>query len=130
MNIIVLDASATVREKIKKLILSYKFDDVDIHLFEDGGEALDFIEMHDDIDIVFSSIETKGIDGVSLVDLIQRKYPALLSKLFIVTSQTKGDVLEEIKDVGARRFIKKPINEEHFKHFVLPEMQKIITLDE
>ena len=34
--------------------------------------------------------------------------------------------MEEIKGVGAKRFIKKPINEEHFKHFVLPEIHKIL----
>jgi len=58
--------------------------------------------------------------------MILRKQPDLRSKLFIVTSQKDTDDFLEMKDVGAKRFIKKPINEEHFKHFVTPEIIKIL----
>jgi len=125
MKIVILDASEIVRTKIEKLILSYDFRDVDIYSFEDGHEALDFID-DNDVDIIFSSIETKGLDGVSLVDLLMRKNPKLISKLFIVTSHTDSSILDDIKEVGAKRFIKKPIDDDYFRHFVFPEMKKIV----
>jgi len=126
MTIVVLDASTTVRQKIEKLILDFDCDDVDIVLFSDGAEAFDYIES-EDVDIVFSSIENEGLDGVSFVDLLLRKKPYMVSKLFIVTSQKDSDTIQEIKDVGAKRFIRKPINEEYFRHHIYPEMKKILN---
>ena len=66
------------------------------------------------------------MDGVSFVDMILYKYPKLISKLFIMSSSTESSVFKEIKLVGAKRFIKKPINEEYFRHFIIPEINKII----
>ena len=125
MNIIVLDASSTVRTKIEKLLLDLERPEIDVILFDDALEALDYIDMND-VDIIFSAIELKGLDGMSFVDLIVRKYPQLISRLFIVTSNTNMDTFSEMKEVGAKRFIKKPINEEYFHHFVIPEINKII----
>lgn len=125
MTIIVLDASSTVRSKIEALLLDMHFENIHIVLFENGRDALDFIE-DNSVDLIFSALETEGLDGVTFVDLILRKDPKLVSKLFIVTSKQAAQHLEEIKYVGAKRFIQKPINEEVFKHFVTPEIDKIL----
>jgi len=125
MHIIALDKSMTVLSKIENLLHEIGIEDLEISLFTDANEALDFME-DNNVRMVFSSIETEGIDGITFVDIILRKQPDLLSKLFIVTSQKDTDDFHDIKDVGAKRFIKKPINEEHFKHFVTPEIVKIL----
>lgn len=125
MKIVVLDGSSTVRKKIEDLLLDMDFDELDIDLFENGEEALDFIRLNG-ADLIFSSIETKGMDGVTFVDHIIRENENYISKLFVVTSHKSGEHFEDIKDIGAKRFIKKPINEEHFKHFVIPEIRKVL----
>lgn len=125
MNIVILDDSETARLKIESLLLDAEYDNLDINIFENGTEAYEFIE-NNEVDIVFSSIETQGMDGISFVDLVLRHNPKLVSRLFIVTSQKRTEHMEEIKGVGAKRFIHKPINEEYFKHFVLAEINKII----
>jgi len=125
MTIVVLDASLTVRLKIKELLLDINVDEIDIELYEDARDALDFIRQNGS-DLIFSSIETAGLDGISFVDILLTDNPNYVSKLFIVTSQHHNENIDDIKGVGAKRFIKKPINEEYFKHFIIPEIEKIL----
>lgn len=127
MNAIVLDASSTVRDKIEELLTKIKSTDLNIYQFENGGDALEFFDSND-IDLIFSAIEIEGIDGITFVDLILRKNPEIVSKLFIVTSQTNTPNFHEIKDVGAKRFIKKPINDDSFNHFINSEINKALHL--
>jgi len=126
MTSLILDASATVRNKIHDLLLELDSEHMDIETFEDGSEELEFIQ-ENDVDLVFSAIETTGLDGISFVDMVLRDNPKIVSKLFIVTSQKNTENLEEMKGVGAKRFIRKPINEEHFRHFIVPEIHRIIN---
>lgn len=123
MTILILDASATVRTKIQDLLLDIDSQNLDIELYEDARDALDYIR-ENDVDLIFSSIETVGMDGISFVDILLRDNLDLISKLFIVTSQSNNENVENIKDAGAKRFIKKPINEEYFKHLVTPIIKR------
>ena len=129
MNIVVIDKSSTVRLKIEELLLNVGSDTsdlkFDIELFENASDALECIK-ECEVDLVFSSIETIGIDGISFVESLLAYDASFISRLFIVTAQTQTENIEEIRDVGAKRFIKKPINEEHFNHFIIPEINKVI----
>ena len=129
MTIVVLDGSVTVRTKIEDLLLEMDFDSLDINLFDNGDEALEFVRTNG-VELVFSSIETKGMDGTTFVDHILRENPKYVSRLFIVTSHKNDEQFEDIKDIGAKRFIKKPINDEYFKHFVVPEINKVLKSKE
>jgi len=128
MHILALDKSTTVLSKIEELLHEIGVEEMEISLFTNANDALDFME-DNNVRMVFSSIETDGVDGITFADTILRKQPELLSKLFIVTSQKNTDDFNDIKDIGAKRFIKKPINEEYFKHFVTPEIMKILKND-
>ena len=125
MTILVVDASLTVRMKVRDLLEEMDPHNIHIECFEDASEALEYSK-ENEIALIFSAIETEGLDSVSFVDMILRDNPKFVSKMFIVTSQKDTDNLQEIKGVGAKRFIRKPINEEHFKHFVIPEINKIL----
>ena len=125
MTIVILDASATVRNRIHDLLVELDSEHLEIECFEDGSEALEYIQ-DNSVDLIFSGIETMGLDGVSFVDMLLRDNPKYVSKMFIVTSQKNTENFEDIKGVGAKRFIKKPINDEYFKHFVIPEIDKLL----
>ena len=126
MKVVILDSSVTVKNKIHDLLVEVSPDGLDIECFSDGSDALDYIKEHEEIDLIFSAIETTGLDGISFADIILSENPKLVSRLFIVTSQKNTEHLEDMKEVGAKRFIRKPINDEHFKHFVIPEIKKIL----
>ena len=125
MTIVILDASATVRNRIHDLLVELDSEHLEIECFEDGSEALEYIQ-DNSVNLIFSGIETMGLDGVSFVDMLLRDNPKYVSKMFIVTSQKNTENFEDIKGVGAKRFIKKPINDEYFKHFVIPEIDKLL----
>ena len=126
MNIIVVDASSTVRSKIEELLLAMDFENLDIQTFSNATDALDY-SRDTDIGLIFSAIETEGLDGVSFVESLLNDNPKYVSRLFIVTSQKHTENMSEIKDIGAKRFIPKPINEDYFNHFVKQEIDKIIN---
>lgn len=126
MYIVVVDKSKTILTKIETLLHEIGIEDLDIRLFSDADNALDFID-ENEVKLLFSSIETDGIDGITFIETVLRKDPELTSKIFIVTSQKDGENFNDIKGVGAKRFIQKPINEKHFKHFVTPEITKILN---
>ena len=125
MHIIVLDNSTTVQSKIEELLLKMDIDNLDINLFENAEEALDYSRSND-VKLIFSSIETDGMDGVSFIDNLLRVNPKYISSLFIVTSQKHTESMEDIKELGVKRFIPKPINENYFNHFVKAEIDKIL----
>jgi len=128
MTIVVVDASVTVRIKIKELLLDMNAQELDIELYEDARDALEFIR-ENGADLIFSAIETVGLDGISFVDILLTDNPKYVSKLFIVTSQHHNESIEDIKGVGAKRFIKKPISDDYFKHFIIPEIEKSLKND-
>jgi CheY-like chemotaxis protein len=111
---------------VTDLLFDMQPDGLDIYPFENGESALDFIKQ-EGADLIFTAIETEGIDGVTFVDLILREKPKLVSKLFVMTSQVDSEHFNDIKGVGAKRFFKKPINAEHFNHFVVPEVKKVLA---
>jgi len=125
VNILILDASITARTKIEDLLLEMGVSADDIQAFEDGAEALDFVREYG-ADLIFSSLEMPTMDGVSFTHLLLTEYPKLVSKLFIVSSAKSHEHFEEVKEVGAKRFINKPIDEEYFRHFVTHEINKIL----
>jgi len=126
MNILIVDASSTVRTKIEELLLKMDFMNLDVESFSNAEEALEYSRDRD-MDLIFCSIETEGMDGVSFVESLLIDNPKHVSRLFIVTSQKNTQHLDEIKEIGAKRFIPKPINEEYFNHFVKQEIDKILN---
>ncbi len=125
MKIVILDASETSRIKTEDLLTDINVSSVDIYSFDNGADALEFIS-DEGANIVFSSLELVDMDGVSFTDILLHKFPKMVSKLFITSSSHHSESFKEVKEVGAKRFINKPINEEYFKHFVIPEVNKIL----
>jgi response regulator RpfG family c-di-GMP phosphodiesterase len=125
MKIVILDASETSRIKTEDLLTDINVPSVDIYSFDNGGDALEFIS-DEGADIIFLSLELVDMDGVSFTDILLHKFPKMVSKLFITSSSHHSEHFKEVKEVGAKRFINKPINEEYFKHFVIPEVNKIL----
>jgi len=129
MNIVILDASETSRIRTEDLLTDLDVLADDIHSFDNAEEALGFIE-DEGAHIVFSSLELTDIDGVSFTDILLRKYPKMVSRLFITSSSKDSHHFQEFKEVGAKRFINKPIKEDYFKHFISREINKISNLQE
>jgi CheY-like chemotaxis protein len=124
MKIVVLDDSKTVLLTMRVLLEDLGVDDEEIYLFEDGHEALSYIE-HNGADIIFSDINMPGMNGFEFVERLLEVSDKFVSVLFVVSGDDTGNSVAQMKKVGGKRFIRKPINSKHFNHFVLPEIHKI-----
>ncbi|QSZ41586.1 response regulator [Sulfurimonas aquatica] len=124
MKILILDASELSRDRTEKLLCSMGVLCSDIYTFDNGEDALEFIDDYS-VDLLFSSLELSKMDGVSFADIFLHKFPNMVSRLFITSSSQGGESFQEVKEVGAKRFIKKPIDEKYFQHFISKEIDKI-----
>lgn len=127
MDIVIIDPSELSRIVIEDLLMEIGVKALDIHLFVDGQHAIEYIRDHN-TDLLFTTVSLPELDGVDLVDILLKEKPDLVSKLFVLSS-SENEVFDSMKDVGAKRFIKKPINKEYFEHFVKPEVEKLLQLD-
>jgi len=123
MKIVVLDDSKTVLLMISALLEELGVEDDSILLFSDGHEALNYIEKHG-ADIIFSDINMPGMDGFEFVSRLLELSKRAVSSLFIVSADEHYGDINHMKNIGAKRFIRKPINTKHFNHFVAPEIAK------
>lgn len=130
MKIVVLDDSTTVLLTMRVLLEDLGIESDEIFTFEDGYKALSFIEKNG-ADIIFSDINMPGMNGFEFVEKLLEVSAKFVSVLFVVSGDDTGHSIGQMKKVGGKRFIRKPINSKHFNHFVLPEINKIrIRLNE
>lgn len=130
MKIVVLDDSKTVLLTMRVLLEDLGVEDENIFLFEDGYQALAYIEKNG-ADIIFSDINMPGMNGFEFVQKLLDVSAKFVSVLFVVSGDDTGHSIAQMKKVGGKRFIRKPISSKHFNHFVLPEINKIkIRLNE
>ena len=128
MKIVVLDDSMTIRMIVESFLEDLGVNEEEIFLFENGYEALDFIKTNG-ADIVFSDINMPYMDGYEFAELVFKVIPTLKSSFFAISGEESRESYSKMKKSGVRRFLKKPISVENFKHFVLPEIKKRAHLE-
>jgi CheY-like chemotaxis protein len=120
---VVLDDSLVIRLTIEAFLEDLGVEEDDIHSFDDGMKALEFIKQNNDV-LIFSDINMPKMSGIKFTDELLKMGNEYIPSLFIVSGEESLQGLKDIKDVGAKRFIKKPIDKRQFTHFVKPEIDK------
>lgn len=123
MKIVVLDDSSTILLTIQALLEELDVLESDIILFKDGNKALSYIEKNG-ADIIFSDIWMPNMNGFEFVKKLLALSEHFVSSLFIVTANEHSEDINKMREIGAKRFIKKPINAKFFNHFIAPEIAK------
>jgi CheY-like chemotaxis protein len=123
MKIVVLDDSKTVLLTIQALLEELGVPTQCIFVFTDGEKAFDYIEKNG-ADIIFSDINMPKMDGFEFVGKLLSLSERFVATLFVVSADEKFRDINKMRSVGARRFIRKPIDTKHFNHFVAPEIKK------
>ena len=123
MKIIVLDDSPTIQMFIESYLEELGVREDEIFTFESGFEALKFIKRQG-ADIVFSDINMPKMSGYDFARKLFIMKPELKSSFFGISGDESRESYRRMKLNGAKRFIKKPINVQHFNHFVAPEITK------
>ncbi|WP_373004601.1 response regulator [Sulfurimonas sp.] len=123
MKIVILDDSLTVRMIIESFLEDFGVEDDEMFSFENGHEAVEFIRQNG-ADIVFTDINMPKMNGYEFAKLVFENKPNLKSSFFAISGDESPESYADMKKVGVQRFLKKPINDAHFRHFVLPEILK------
>ncbi|QSZ41986.1 response regulator [Sulfurimonas aquatica] len=123
MKIIILDDSATIRMIIEAHLEDLGVNENEIFSFENGFKALEFIYMNG-ADIVFTDINMPGLNGYEFAQMLYIRFPRLKNAMFAISGDENKESYMKMKEIGIHRFLKKPINAEHFEHFMKPEILK------
>jgi response regulator RpfG family c-di-GMP phosphodiesterase len=123
MNIIILDDSQTVRIIIEAFLEDFGVEESEIFSFSNGYEAFEFIKKNK-VDIIFSDINMPDMDGYEFAQKVFEFMPDIKSSFFVISGDEAPEGYSKMKEIGVHRFLKKPINDAHFKHFVKPEILK------
>ena len=129
MKIVVLDDSPTIQMFIESYLEELGVDENEVFAFDSGFEALKFIKNHG-ADIIFSDINMPKMSGYDFARKLFIMKPQLRSSFFAISGDESRESYMKMKRNGARRFIKKPINIDHFNHFVAPEIMKRRKLEQ
>ncbi|MDF1878846.1 response regulator [Sulfurimonas sp. SAG-AH-194-C20] len=128
MKIIILDDSVTIQMIIESLLEDMGVKEEEMFLFSCGVEALEFIK-ENGADIVFSDINMPIMEGYEFAVKLFEIRPDLQNSFFAVSGDESRESYLKMKVSGAHRFLRKPINAEHFKHFVSLEISKCRALE-
>ena len=124
LKIIILDDSRIIRR-----IIEVHLDELDVHqdeveCFDDSNEALIYIK-ENDADIVFCDEAMPNISDDGFIKQLFQFRPDLQKSFFLISSNDDKNTLQEFKDLGIQRFLKKPIDEKNFNHFIKKEIEQI-----
>ena len=117
MKIIILDDSFTVRMIIESFLEDLGINEDEIFSFENGFDALKFIE-ENGADIVFSDINMPHMSGDEFALALFKVRKDLQNTFFAISGDESRESYRKMKKAGVHRFLKKPIDSDHFNHFL------------
>jgi serine phosphatase RsbU (regulator of sigma subunit) len=98
--------SGMFRLKVKRGELSFVYA-------ENGQEALDKLDEHDDIDLIFTDINMPVMDGLSFLSKVKEK--GLLQKSIVISAYNDLKNIRTAMNRGAFDFVTKPIDPNDIK---------------
>ncbi|WP_321778502.1 response regulator transcription factor [Sulfurimonas sp.] len=103
MKIVILDDSLTIRMILESFLEDLDVDDSEIYSYENGNEALEFIEQNG-ADIVFSDINMPKMDGYEFASEVFKIQPSLKKAFFAISGDENRESFMKMKDNGVYRF--------------------------
>mgnify|MGYP002635508141 FL=1 len=129
MKIIILDDSFTVRIIIESFLEDLGVNEEEIVSLENGFDALEYIR-NNGADIVFSDINMPKMDGYEFASSLFKIRKDLQNSFFAISGDETRESYRKMKKIGVHRFLKKPIESDHFNHFLIPEINKRRAMEE
>lgn len=118
-TILIVDSDAG---KIKELakIIEKRTGMCHIHLAQDGIEAVNIIDNHK-LDLVLTSVDIPGIDGLELLTYIGKDYPDV--KVIVMVSERSKIVSAQIKKLGGAVFPENTVTLSNIANRVFADLQ-------
>ena len=116
-NVLIVDDSMIIRKMVAKTL---SISDLDISEFlyaENGRQALEQLKDHW-VDIVFADINMPEMNGVELVQEMQKQDILSSIPVVIISTERSRERIEALKAMGVRAYLQKPFIPEEFTKVV------------
>ncbi|WP_312044739.1 LytR/AlgR family response regulator transcription factor [Anaerotignum sp.] len=113
LKIAVCDDNHYLCIEIEQVILDYSIQcniKIDIEVFYDGKELINYIENQHSFDLIFLDIELKTTTGIEVGTTLRKKMDDYITKIVFISSKTGYE--RQLFDVQPLNFLDKPIDKE------------------
>ncbi|MFD0713056.1 response regulator [Paenibacillus sp. GCM10027626] len=119
LKMLVVDDDRFERDGVKFLVDKYNLE-LEIAEADSGESALKYIDSHD-VDILFTDIRMKGMDGLELAERIRERNAAI--KVIFMSAYGEFEYAQRAIDLKAIRYILKPVQVSEFIKVVAQVIQ-------
>ena len=123
IKFLTVDDSTTMRMIIKNAILN-NFENVEVFEAKDGKKALDLLETHPDINVIFMDWNMPIMDGKTAVIKIRENPKYNHIKIIMATTEGGKEKVREMINYGVKGYLVKPLKPTS----VVPVVEKMIEL--
>jgi len=109
MRALVLDDSRAMRTLLGRILGELGFGVLEAG---EGGEALDLLHAHPEVDLVLVDWNLPGMSGLEVVRTIRSKPHLARVRLLMVTTETELGRMSQALEAGADEYIMKPFSKE------------------
>ena len=109
-KILLVDDSATSRMIIKRCLIIAGYRDSEYFEVEDGLEALTFFEEENTADLIVTDLNMPRMDGNNLIKKLKVNNKTKKIPILIISSMGNEIFPEELKSMGIKGIIQKPIS--------------------
>ena len=110
-NVLVVDDSRSMRKVIWKILRMVGFELGECLEASNGQEALDLLEGKW-IDLILSDVNMPVMDGVGFIRSLREKNICRDTPVVFITTEANEDRLNQLMDLGASGYIRKPFRPE------------------
>lgn len=126
MKIIVLDDSKTIRKVMRLCLIKLGIQDEEIVDFENGYDAIKFLNKNEDVRLILTDMEMPSMDGLEFIK-ITKSYVKNNKIRVVLVSGSKNELkIQTALRHGADKLISKPINADRLIHMLRPTVGKLL----
>lgn len=108
-KILIVDDELVIREMIKETLEKLEEKGVELHLAENGEDAIEFVKAEKP-ELIILDIMMPGMNGFEVCDIVKNKLVMKDTYVLILTASMVGFNKENYKDVGADILMTKPFD--------------------
>jgi len=116
-NVLIVDDSRSMRKVIWKILRLLGFELGECLEASNGPEALDILKSKS-IDLIFSDVNMPVMDGIGFIRSLGEKNICRDTPVVFITTEANEDRLNQLMDLGARGYIRKPFRPEEMGAFL------------
>lgn len=109
-SILIVDDSSTSRMIIQRCFQIAGYDTVKYYFAENGLEAISVLQAGNPIDLVVTDLNMPKMDGENFIKKLRIIRQDDKMPIYVITSTADGNTENELRDMGIRGIIKKPVS--------------------